>query len=91
MAKHHKSLAPVEVEEELGSEEVEEEWRAACNPCPGLLIKIAIAHNHHGGHDGDDDKDGSIGLGASLVSTIHCSIVFVKTFEGQKSRLFGFT
>ena len=65
------------MEEELGSEEVEGEWHAACNPCPGLLIKIAIAHNHYGGHDGDDDKDRRIyvGLGASLVSTIHCSFV----------------
>ena len=71
------------MEEELGFEEVEEEWRAACNPCPGLLIKIAIAHNHHGGHDGDDDKDGRIGLGTSLVSTIHCSIVFVKLLRGE--------
>ena len=35
---------------------MEEELRAACNPCPGLLIKIVIAHNHHDGHDGHDDR-----------------------------------
>ena len=60
------------MEEELGFEEVEEEWRAACNPCPGLLIKIAIAHNHHGGHDGDDYKDDRIVAEVTAGSSCYC-------------------
>ena len=76
------------MEEELGSEEVEGEWHAACNPCPGLLIKIAIAHNHHGGHDDDDGHDDRIGCIACVKNSL---LICVKTFERQKSRLFGLT
>ena len=67
---------------------MEEELRAACNPCPGLLIKIAIAHNHHGGHDDDDGHDDRIGCIACVKNSL---LICVKTFERQKSRLFGLT
>ena len=60
-----------------------EGWRAACNPCPGLLIKIAIAHNHHDGHDDDDHNHGERILCITWVN--NSLLICGKTFERQKS------